>query len=119
MALKHNIEVKYVNMTGHTQFQVLVFTKNFNTNSIDDCHVAWEVIRAETSSEFLYPIDCQVGVSYRDADKLLTCGPFRAKMGSTWNVTKEKKNGVAIMKEGMCVGPRINSEKGLSFKREC
>lgn len=99
--LDRNIRIKYVNNTRQTDFQVLVFSKNFSTDNPTGIYfAAWEVLRTQSSVTFEYPIRCEVGVSYEDGGKLVVSGPFHADLGSTWDITQELPTDVAVLSEG-------------------
>ena len=49
-----SIPITYKNDTGASDFQVLVFTKNFSTNTPKTFYVAWEVLNAQMNTRFAY-----------------------------------------------------------------
>ena len=94
-----SIPVRYINSTGKTDFQVLVFTKNFSVNTPSTVFSAWQVLRAQTSVDFEYPEDIEVGATYKHGIQTVASGPFVASLGSTWGVMQESPRHTAILKE--------------------
>ena len=95
-----NIRVKYINKTGSTDFQVLVFTKNFSTNTPETYYAAWQVLRAQTEADFNYPVEIEVGASYEQAGQVIISGPFGASLGSTWDVVQDTPTSTTVLSEG-------------------
>lgn len=95
-----NIKVAYINSTGNTDFEVVVFTKNFNINTPKVYYVAWQVLRGQSAVEFVYPVSMDVGATYTNSGKTMRAGPFPAKLGSTWEITQESIKDTAVLKEG-------------------
>ena len=93
------IPITYINSTGQTDFQVLVFTKNFSVNTPETFYAAWQVLRAQTSSSFEYPVDIEVGAIYESAGQTIISGPFAASLGSTWGVIQHSPNETAVLSE--------------------
>lgn len=106
MSLYKNVAVKYVNATGNVDFVVVVATKNFQHHHKPSLHtdahknVAWQVIRAQSSSQFVYPSASSVAVSYRFGGQLVTSGPFHTEEGKTWRIIQECETDTAILEEG-------------------
>lgn len=75
-------------MTGKTDFQTLVFTKNFSTDTPQSNAAAWQVIEAQSGVKFSYPSEIKVGATYKNGDQNVPCGPFDAPLGSTWQITQ-------------------------------
>ena len=94
-----DIPIKYINATCNTDFEVVVFTKNFNINTPTVYYAAWAVLQAQTSVQFIYPISSSIAASYYAAGKLVTAGPFPAKVGSTWEITQASPDDTAVLKE--------------------
>ncbi len=97
-----NIEIMYVNNTGSTDFATVVFTKNFNVNTPEVVYAAWEVIRVQTSSKFVYPISTSIGATYQLRDQHNTMGPFGAVLGSTWEINQDNKATTPVLQSGLC-----------------
>ena len=98
-SLKERIPITYINKTGSVDFDVVVFTHNFN-NSIDDICVPWQVLRAQSSVTFTYPADMQVGATHIRNEQLVSAGPFNAKNGTTWEILQEKILSTPHLKQG-------------------
>ena len=92
-----DIPIKYVNATTSTDFEVVVFTKNFSTNTPQVYYVAWQILRAQTSAQFIYPVTTAVGATYHTGGQLVTAGPFPAELGSTWEITQNSINATAVL----------------------
>jgi hypothetical protein len=95
-----SIPIKYINATEHVDFQVMVFTKNYSSNVPKTYYVAWEVIAAQSTSEFEYAATNSVGVTYQINGQTITAGPFEAELGSTWEIQDPTKEGTAILTKG-------------------
>ena len=93
------IPIKYVNSTGKTDFQVLVFTKNFSVNTPETYYAAWMVLRAQTQADFTYPKEIQVGATYEQGGQNILSGPFDANPGSTWSITQKTPSDTAVLAE--------------------
>lgn len=94
-----NIPIKYINSTGSTDFQVLVFTKNFSLNTPETYFAAWQVLRAQNQAEFQYPVEIEVGASYEHGGQVITSGPFGASLGSTWNISQTSPSETSVLSE--------------------
>ena len=94
-----DIPIKYINATSNVDFEVVVFTKNFSTNTPKTYYVAWQLLRGQTSVQFVYPVAMAVGATYSQGGQYITAGPFKAKLGSTWEITQESANATAVLKE--------------------
>ena len=97
-----DIPIKYINATTNTDFEVVVFTKNFSTNTPKTYYAAWQVLRGQTSVQFVYPVTMSVGATYKAGGQLITAGPFPAKLGSTWEITQESVTDTAVLKQSEC-----------------
>lgn len=86
------IQIQYKNNTGSTDFEVLVFTKNYNPNTVKTYYCAWQVLKAQTGVTFDYPADIAVGATYITGSLKNTAGPFNASLGSTWEITQDTKS---------------------------
>ena len=95
-----DIAIKYVNATGNTDFQVVVFTKNFSTNTPMIYYAAWQVLRGQTSVQFVYPVSMSVGATYQQGGQTITAGPFPAELGTTWEISQSKSTSTAVLEEG-------------------
>ena len=94
-----DIPIRYVNCTGKTDFEVVVFTKNYNTNTPKTHYAAWKVLRRQSSVEFIYPVSMAVGVTCKLGGQQITAGPFPAKLGSTWEISQDVISSTAILKQ--------------------
>lgn len=95
------INIKYVNNTNNTDFEVMVFTKNYSTRTPKTYYVAWQVLRGQTSVLFKYPLNyMEVGASYEERGLLVVSGPFHADVGSSWKITQPQPNDTAILQQG-------------------
>ena len=95
-----DIRIKYVNDTNDTDFQVVVFTKNFSMNTPETHYTAWQILQAHSSVQFIYPASTAVGATYTNGGQLITAGPFPAPVGSTWEITQPSVNDAAILTQG-------------------
>lgn len=91
------INVKYINNTGRSDFEVMVFTKNFSTRTPKIYYVAWHVLRGQTSVAFQYPVHLAVGATYQSERLKISSGPFVADLGSSWKIVQEKSTDTAVL----------------------
>lgn len=94
------IPIRYLNATGKTDFQVLVFTKNYSTNTPETYFAAWQVLQAQSEVDFVYPVDIEVEAYYVKGAQTIIAGPFTAALGSTWNLSQTSSNSTATLVEG-------------------
>lgn len=96
------IPVLYRNETGNTDFEVLVFAKNYVSmiNSIQPYYYAWYTLKSQSSVKFNFPAEISVGAEYRgDGGQVNTAGPFKASLGSTWEITQPYANDTPVLEE--------------------
>lgn len=92
------IDIKYLNKTGNTDFEVMVFTKNYSTRTPKTYYVAWEILRGQTSVQFKYPVSTvAVGAFYEENGLKIVSGPFDAQLGSSWRIIQDKKRNTAVL----------------------
>ena len=96
-----DIPIEFINSTGKTDFKVVVFTKNFSTNTPETVYAAWQVISVQTSSSFVYPVSTSVEAKYDIGGQTNDMGPFPATLGSTWEIRQESKSGTPTLNEGL------------------
>ncbi len=101
MSLYKDVAVKYINSTNNTEFSVIVSTINYSNDAQNDTLDAWKVLKAQTSSQFVYPVALSVAASYRSEGQLITAGPFPADPGSTWNILQELQTDTAVLSQGI------------------
>ena len=95
------IPIHYKNLTGRSDFQILVFVKNHSLNTPTAYNAAWEVLNAQSEACFEYPQEIQVGASYLNQDQIVQLGPFRTKLGATWSIDQGNgPNDTAILSKG-------------------
>ena len=99
MDLIKDIPITYYNKTGHVDFDVLVFIKNY-TNHTTKKYVCWQILRGQSSVDFVFPAVIQVGASYEYQGKIIKCGPLNAEMGSIWEIIQEKEDSTAVLRKG-------------------
>jgi len=51
-----DIPIKFINSTNSTDFEVLVFSKNYVPITLAAIYVAWEIIHVQTSLIFVYQL---------------------------------------------------------------
>ncbi len=95
-----DIPIRYVNKTGKSDFEVVVFTKNFSTNTPQTYYCAWQILRGQTSVKFVYPVTTAIGATYKERGQEISAGPFDAELGSTWRISQESGQSTAVLKEG-------------------
>jgi hypothetical protein len=96
-----SIPIKYVNATKHADFQVLVFTKNYSPDTPKTYYVAWQVLAAQSTSEFKYDTTISVGATYEKGGQTITAGPFQAQLGSTWEIQDPQEGATATLTQGI------------------
>ena len=97
-----DIPIKYVNGTSNVDFEVVVFTKNFSTKTPEIYYTAWQILRGQSSVQFIYPASLSVGAIYTDGGQIITAGPFPAKLGSTWEISQENPEATALLQMSKC-----------------
>ena len=97
-----DIPIKYINGTSNVDFEVVVFTKNFSTKTPEVYYAAWQILRGQSSVQFIYPASLSVGATYTDGGQIITAGPFPAKLGSTWEITQENPEATAVLRISKC-----------------
>ena len=95
-----DIAVKYVNATGNTDFEVVVFTMNYSTSTPTTYYCAWRILRAQTSVQFVYPVSVAVAATYHQGGQTVTAGPFPAPFGTTWEITQNTSSSTAVLQQG-------------------
>ena len=98
-----DIPIKYVNATRNTDFEAVVFTKNYSTNTPNTYYCAWQVLRGQTSVQFVYPVTTAVGAVYSQGGQTITAGPFPAELGSTWQITQESSIDTAVLAQSTII----------------
>jgi len=93
------INVRYYNNTGNTDFEVMVFTKNYSTRTPKTYYVAWHVLRGQTSVTFQYPVELAVGCTYEENKLKIVSGPFSAGLGSSWKIAQPKNTSTAVLSQ--------------------
>ena len=95
-----DINIKYVNNTLNTDFDVMVFTKNYSTRTPKTYYVAWHILRGQSSVSFTYPVNIAVGATYQDKGLSIVAGPFVAQLGSSWTIVQAQTSDTAVLKQG-------------------
>ncbi len=95
-----DIVIKYVNKTGKTDFEVVVFTKNFSTNTPMTYYCAWQILRGQNNVQFVYPVTTAIGATYNKGGLEISSGPFPAELGTTWTISQESDESTAVLEEG-------------------
>ena len=108
-----DIPIKYVNATSNTDFEAVVFTKNYNTNTPKTYYCAWQILRGQTSVQFVYPVSTAVGAVYSQGGQIITAGPFPAELGSTWQITQESAKDTAVLSKGTIIIDNYNAETDI------
>ena len=98
--MAYDIPVKFINDTGKTDFEVVVFTRNFSYNTPRDYYAAWQVLRTAASAEFVYPASVSIGATYHSQGEMFMTGQFPAELGTTWEITQETPGSMAELKQG-------------------
>ena len=99
MDIIKDIPITYYKKTGHVDFDVLVFTKNY-TNQTSKQYVGWQVLRGQSSVDFNFSAMIQVGASYKHQGQDIKCGPLNAEMGSIWEIIQETEDSTAVLRKG-------------------
>ena len=94
-----DIPIKYINATTRTDFDVVVFTKNFSVNTPKAYYCAWQVLKTQTNAHFVYPVDVAVGATYTSGGQQIIIGPYEAEPGSTWEISQESATDTAVVKK--------------------
>lgn len=91
----------YLNKTGRNDFAVAVFAKNEDLNAVDTPFVAWQLLRAQTSAKFVYPVQVCVGAYWESDGVSVHSGPLPAAAGSTWVFNCPTQESVGTLEEGI------------------
>ena len=101
MSITSPVDIRYKNETANTDFQVMVFSRNYASNvGGQPSYAAWEVLRRQTEVRFKYTAEISVGATYRTEDQEIISGPFGAKLGTTWSVNQSSVTATAELLEG-------------------
>ena len=92
------IPIKFINNTGNTDRDVIIFSKNL-PNESEPVYVAWQILRCQTSVDLLYPLGFQVGTCYTKGIQSVNCGPFDAVLGSIWEMRQQSQASVPLLIE--------------------
>ena len=84
-----DIRIRYINATSKVDFAVVVFTKTMSVSTPETLHAAWQVLKGQSSVDFVYPISTSVGATYEENGNIITSGPFATELGTTWEITQE------------------------------
>ncbi len=95
------IPIKYINSTGNSDIQVLVFTKNYSNKTPSVYYAAWQVLITQTSVGFSYPVEIKVEAEYMKDGQTIDAGPFDAESGSTWQITQLTEASPVNLTKGM------------------
>ena len=98
--INSDIPITYYNQTGQNNFEVVVFTKNENPSAIDTPFVAWRVLKAQTSAQFVYPVNVAVGATWTDGGVTSSAGPIVSSLGATWVLTQKTSESPPNLKDG-------------------
>lgn len=103
-----SIPIAYYNKTGSVDFDVLVFTKNSSLSTPVDYHVAWQVLRGETSVHFNYPLKMQVGARFYNKGQKILCGPHDTNPGTTWEIIHKRPDATPELIRGIeCITLKV------------
>ncbi len=97
-----DISVKYYNLTGDTDFDVMVYAKNYSKYFPSYEQVAWRILRGQGCVNFVYPCKFQVGARYFCQSQIVRCGPIDAEPGTTWEVIHESPTDTPVLRQGKC-----------------
>ena len=97
---RNRIPIRYINNTGKVDFEVMVFTKNYNTKTPQIYYVAWQVLRAQSCVEFSFSSDIAIGASYKDNGQTIKAGPFLAESGTTWTIVQNDRRDTVVLSKG-------------------
>ena len=98
-----DVPVLYVNSTGKTDFDVVVFTQNYHPDAPPSPYIAWQVLKGDTKSQsFKYPANLQVGAIYRDGRRILEEASFDKWM---WSLSQDTSDSTPVLTEGKSVAP--------------
>lgn len=94
------IPIRYINNTGKVDFEVMVFTKNYNTKTPKIYYVAWHVLRAQSIVDFSFSSNLSIGAFYKENGLVIRAGPFLAESGSTWTIVQNDRRDTAVLNKG-------------------
>ena len=96
------IPFKYINATNKVGFDVIVYTKNYFTplDTARQCYVAWQILRGQTSVSSIFPEGVEIGSTYNNDCQWISCGPFKAKPGSTWEMQQDTRDSTPVLEQG-------------------
>ena len=94
-----DIPITYYNKTGHADFDVLVYTKNYSSQTTKQ-YVGWQILRGQSNVDFTFSSMIQVGANYKHQGQDIKCGPLNAEMGSIWEIIQETEDSTAVLRKG-------------------
>ncbi len=98
--LPNDVAVKYTNKTGKIDFKVVVYVSN-QTKEDHPLSVAYWVLVAQSSAQFVYTKNVTVSATYRKGGQSMTAGPIPALPGNKYQIIKESESDAATIQEGI------------------
>ena len=92
-----DIPVRFINATSKSDFEVVVFTKNFSAKTV--YYSVLEVLKTQGSAQFVFPASVSIGATYQNGGQSVTVGPFPAQVGSTWQITQDTPSSTAVLEQ--------------------
>ena len=97
--LPNDVAVKYTNKTRKTDFKVVVYATN-ETSEDHPLSLAYRVLDAQTSVQFVYTKSVTISATYRKDGQYMTAGPIPALHGNKYQIIKEQESDAATIQEG-------------------
>ena len=99
-----DIPIQFEGKIDDDQMKIIVYAKNFSKSvrSRNENCVVWYVLDADKDTQmFHYSNQLFLSSEYTHSGLLVKSGPFPIKHGSTWRITFEKQDDVALLEKGM------------------
>jgi len=102
---KSSTPIKFESNVENPRIKVVVYAKNYSStiHSKNDNIVIWYVLEADKNSDMEYSHQLSIGSEFQSSGLTVKNGPFPLKHGSTWKITFQKREDVAILEEGECI----------------
>ena len=100
--LKNSTPIQFESSVENPRIKVVVYTKNYSSyvHPKNDNIVIWHVMDGDKNSHIDYSHHLSIGSEFTNSGLIVKNGPFPMKHGTTWKITFQKREDVALLEEG-------------------